>query len=81
MCGHGSAASRGRKPAPWRSQGGADNVGHPSSGRIRTGVGRVLEGKVAPVTGAPSGIGRATALAFARRGANVVLCGRNADVG
>src|SRR5512142_2275814 len=32
-----------------------------------------LAGKVAVITGGASGIGRATALALARRGANVVL--------
>jgi len=38
-----------------------------------------LEGKVAIVTGATSGIGRATALRFAEAGARVSLVGRNAQ--
>jgi len=38
-----------------------------------------LEGKTILVTGASSGIGRATAIACSKMGANVVITGRNAD--
>jgi NAD(P)-dependent dehydrogenase (short-subunit alcohol dehydrogenase family) len=38
-----------------------------------------LDGKVAIVTGATSGIGRATALRFAEEGASIALVGRNAQ--
>ncbi len=41
----------------------------------------VLDGKVAIVTGATSGIGARTAELFAEEGATVVLAGRRADVG
>ena len=37
-----------------------------------------LEGKVALVTGASRGIGRAIALALAAEGSRVVMCARNA---
>ena len=41
---------------------------------------RTLEGKVAIVTGASRGIGRAIALKLAARGAATVLCARNAEL-
>lgn len=40
-----------------------------------------LQGKVAIITGAASGIGRASAIAFAREGASVVIADKNAEAG
>jgi len=40
-----------------------------------------MKNKVILITGALTGIGRATAIAFAREGAHVVVCGRNDDAG
>jgi NAD(P)-dependent dehydrogenase (short-subunit alcohol dehydrogenase family) len=42
---------------------------------------RRFEGKVVLITGATSGIGRATALAFAREGAKLGFCGRRENLG
>jgi NAD(P)-dependent dehydrogenase (short-subunit alcohol dehydrogenase family) len=44
-------------------------------------VAGLVEGKVALVTGAASGIGRASALAFAREGARVLACDLDAEGG
>ena len=40
-----------------------------------------MKNKVILITGALTGIGRATAVAFAREGAHVVVCGRHDDAG
>src|SRR5260370_39190450 len=40
-----------------------------------------MKNKVILITGALTGIGRATAFAFAREGAHLVVCGRRDDVG
>ncbi len=52
----------------------------PAAGRARAKDGR-FAGKVVLVTGATSGIGEATAKAFAHEGARVFFCGRREELG
>ena len=51
----------------------------PPLGRTFVGDARAFAGRIVLVTGAGSGIGRATSLAFAAEGAEVVLVDRDAD--
>jgi NAD(P)-dependent dehydrogenase (short-subunit alcohol dehydrogenase family) len=62
------------RAAPCRSPPGGDN-------REDGGVIMKLAGKVAIISGAGSGVGRATMVLFAREGAKVVGCGRTAASG
>ena len=48
---------------------------------VGNGATQDLSGRTALVTGSTSGIGRATAVALARRGAHVLVAGRDADRG
>jgi NAD(P)-dependent dehydrogenase (short-subunit alcohol dehydrogenase family) len=52
-----------------------------TNGEDGRGAATEFAGKVALITGATSGIGAATALAFARRGADIIVVGRDATRG
>jgi len=51
------------------------------SGAPERSSARRFDGKVVLITGATSGIGRVTANAFAREGAQVMFCGRREQLG
>lgn len=63
------------------SSASANTLNPPGPERGRADPRDRFAGKVVTITGATSGIGQATAEAFAREGARVVFCGRREDRG
>jgi NAD(P)-dependent dehydrogenase (short-subunit alcohol dehydrogenase family) len=66
----------GREPGTRRDRD--SGIPNKSQKRKRTIMSNDLAGSVALITGATSGIGRATAVSLAGRGANVLVVGRDA---
>ncbi len=76
----GAEASRPRAPRRVLTEPGATPRAVVSSGAPMDVLELGLAGKVALVTGASEGLGRATADRFARSGAKVAMCARHKDV-
>src|SRR5258708_16180098 len=69
------------RPTSGEAAIGAGYTAHRSQNSYRRKImeGRFLQGKVAVVTGASRGLGRAMALALGESGARLALVGRNRD--